>query len=271
MPEAESPQHREPAERYQHSEQVNGAGDVTPEPYDPGENGVTSEVAFGGEGPGRNGDDTIVMTAPGHRSATEHAQSDMSDMDDSDVDESNVGQPEDPDATQVFDAIRDDEDAAAGGPGQFGTAAGGPGQFGTAAGGPGQAGAAPGAIEDAAAPDATDDAAEPEPEPEPQPQPEPEPEPDEPGIPLEDQHPQPHVRVDARLLEAALLNLRKRIAAIPLVFEIEGSAEIKAERAKLLSQIDDYLLPRVRRSAAPVEPTSATRSGAADSRTRGSR
>ena len=63
---------------------------------------------------------------------------------------------------------------------------------------------------------------------------------------------QPHVRVDARLLEAALLNLRKRIAAIPLVFQISGSADVKAERGKLLSQIDDYLLPRVRRSAAPV-------------------
>jgi energy-coupling factor transporter ATP-binding protein EcfA2 len=60
------------------------------------------------------------------------------------------------------------------------------------------------------------------------------------------------VRVDARLLEAALLNLRKRIAAVPLVFEIAGSAEVKTERTKLLSQIDDYLLPRVRRSAAPV-------------------
>ena len=63
---------------------------------------------------------------------------------------------------------------------------------------------------------------------------------------------QSHVRVDARLLEAALLNLRKRIAAIPLVFQISGAAEVKAERGKLLSQIDDYLLPRVRRSAAPV-------------------
>ena len=63
---------------------------------------------------------------------------------------------------------------------------------------------------------------------------------------------QPHVRVDARLLEAALLNLRKRIAAIPLVFQISGSAEVEAERGKLLSQIDDYLLPRMRRSAAPV-------------------
>ena len=58
--------------------------------------------------------------------------------------------------------------------------------------------------------------------------------------------------MDARLLEAALLNLRKRIAAIPLVFQISGSAEVKTERGKLLSQIDDYLLPRVRRSAAPV-------------------
>jgi energy-coupling factor transporter ATP-binding protein EcfA2 len=64
--------------------------------------------------------------------------------------------------------------------------------------------------------------------------------------------PQSHVRVDARLLEAALLNLRKRIAAIPLVFEISGAADVKTERTKLLSQIDDYLLPRVRRSAAPV-------------------
>jgi energy-coupling factor transporter ATP-binding protein EcfA2 len=63
---------------------------------------------------------------------------------------------------------------------------------------------------------------------------------------------QPHVRVDARLLEAALLNLRKRVASIPLVFEIAGAAEVKTERNKLLSQIDDYLLPRVRRSAAPI-------------------
>src|SRR6266566_5171235 len=66
------------------------------------------------------------------------------------------------------------------------------------------------------------------------------------------QAPQGHTRVDARLLEAALLNLRKRVAAIPLVFQISGSAEVKTERGKLLSQIDDYLLPRVRRSAAPI-------------------
>jgi len=58
--------------------------------------------------------------------------------------------------------------------------------------------------------------------------------------------------VDARLLEATLLNLHKRIAAVPLVFDIAGTEEVTAERAKLLSQIDDYLLPRVRQSAAPL-------------------
>ena len=63
---------------------------------------------------------------------------------------------------------------------------------------------------------------------------------------------QPRVRVDARLLEATLLNLRKRIAAIPLVFDIADAGAVSAERAKLLSQIDDYLLPRVRQSAAPI-------------------
>jgi energy-coupling factor transporter ATP-binding protein EcfA2 len=62
----------------------------------------------------------------------------------------------------------------------------------------------------------------------------------------------PRARVDARLLEAALLNLRKRVAAIPLVFDIPGADDVSAERAKLLSQIDDYLLPRVRQSAAPI-------------------
>jgi energy-coupling factor transporter ATP-binding protein EcfA2 len=59
-------------------------------------------------------------------------------------------------------------------------------------------------------------------------------------------------RVDARLLEAALLNLRKRVAAVPLVFDIPGAAEVSAERGKIMSQIDDYLLPRVRQSAAPI-------------------
>ena len=68
----------------------------------------------------------------------------------------------------------------------------------------------------------------------------------------EPQWQRPRVRVDARLLEATLLNLRKRIAGVPLVFDIAGADEVTAERAKLVSQIDDYLLPRVRQSAAPL-------------------
>jgi energy-coupling factor transporter ATP-binding protein EcfA2 len=58
--------------------------------------------------------------------------------------------------------------------------------------------------------------------------------------------------VDARLLEAALLELRRRIVDVSLVFETEGAEAGRAERRKLLSQIDDYLLPRVRQSGAPL-------------------
>ncbi len=63
---------------------------------------------------------------------------------------------------------------------------------------------------------------------------------------------EPHVRLDAQALESALVNLGKRIAAVPLVFETPDLAEIRAERTKLLSQVDDYLLPRLRRSTAPI-------------------
>ena len=61
-----------------------------------------------------------------------------------------------------------------------------------------------------------------------------------------------HRRVDARLLEAALLELRRRIVDVSLVFETESAEAGRAERRKLLSQIDDYLLPRVRQSGAPL-------------------
>jgi energy-coupling factor transporter ATP-binding protein EcfA2 len=61
-----------------------------------------------------------------------------------------------------------------------------------------------------------------------------------------------HRRVDARLLEAALLELRRRIVDVSLVFETTGAEAGRAERVKLLSQIDDYLLPRVRQSGAPL-------------------
>ncbi len=61
-----------------------------------------------------------------------------------------------------------------------------------------------------------------------------------------------HRRVDARLLEAALLELRRRVVDVSLVFETTGAEAGRAERVKLLSQIDDYLLPRVRQSGAPL-------------------
>jgi hypothetical protein len=63
---------------------------------------------------------------------------------------------------------------------------------------------------------------------------------------------EPHVRVDGRRLESALLALRHAIVEVPLSLEAPGVAEARAERRKLLGQIDDYLLPRVRQSGAPV-------------------
>jgi energy-coupling factor transporter ATP-binding protein EcfA2 len=63
---------------------------------------------------------------------------------------------------------------------------------------------------------------------------------------------EPHVRVDGRRLESALLALRHAIVEVPLHLEAAGVDEARAERRKLLSQIDDYLLPRLRQSGAPV-------------------
>jgi len=58
--------------------------------------------------------------------------------------------------------------------------------------------------------------------------------------------------VDARELEDALLTLRERITAAPLLLDVPGVAQAKAVRKKLLVQIDDYLLPRLHRPAAPI-------------------
>ena len=58
--------------------------------------------------------------------------------------------------------------------------------------------------------------------------------------------------MDARKLEAALLGLRHPIVTVPLLLDAPGVAEARAERVKLLSQIDDYLLPRLRQSGAPI-------------------
>jgi hypothetical protein len=63
---------------------------------------------------------------------------------------------------------------------------------------------------------------------------------------------EPYVKVDGGRLEDALLSLRHPIVTVPLLLEAPGVAEARAERRKLLSQIDDYLLPRLRQSGAPV-------------------
>ncbi|MBO0818945.1 MAG: 50S ribosome-binding GTPase, partial [Actinobacteria bacterium] len=63
---------------------------------------------------------------------------------------------------------------------------------------------------------------------------------------------EPHVRVDARLIQSAILALRKPIVAASLPLEAPGVEEARLERRKLLSQIDDYLLPRLRESGAPI-------------------
>ena len=63
---------------------------------------------------------------------------------------------------------------------------------------------------------------------------------------------EPFARVDAKKLEAALLGLRHPIVTLPLLLEAPGVSEARVERVKLLSQIDDYLLPRLRQSGAPI-------------------
>ena len=63
---------------------------------------------------------------------------------------------------------------------------------------------------------------------------------------------EPHVRVDARRLETALIELRDAMLRVPLVLECQGIDGARAERRQMLSQIDDYLLPRLRRSGAPI-------------------
>jgi energy-coupling factor transporter ATP-binding protein EcfA2 len=63
---------------------------------------------------------------------------------------------------------------------------------------------------------------------------------------------EPYLRVDARKLESALLALRHPIVSVPLTLEAAGVEQARAERRNLLSQIDDYLLPRLRQSGSPI-------------------
>src|SRR5690348_14605815 len=63
---------------------------------------------------------------------------------------------------------------------------------------------------------------------------------------------EPHVRVDARKLEGALIDVRNVIRRLPLLLESPGIEAVRAERQQLVNQIDDYLLPRLRQSGAPI-------------------
>src|SRR5215472_7081641 len=67
-----------------------------------------------------------------------------------------------------------------------------------------------------------------------------------------DETAEPHVRVDARKLEGALLEVRNTIKRLPLLLEFPEIDAVRAERQQLLNQIDDYLLPRLRQSGAPI-------------------
>jgi 50S ribosome-binding GTPase len=54
------------------------------------------------------------------------------------------------------------------------------------------------------------------------------------------------------MIESAILALRKPIVAAQLPLAAPGVEEARAERRKLLGQIDDYLLPRLRESGSPI-------------------
>lgn len=63
---------------------------------------------------------------------------------------------------------------------------------------------------------------------------------------------EPHVRVDARKLESALINLRESVSRMQLRLDCPGIEAVRAERREVISQVEDYLLPRLRQSGAPV-------------------
>jgi len=63
---------------------------------------------------------------------------------------------------------------------------------------------------------------------------------------------EPHARVDARKLETALLELRDAAGRAQLLLDFPGIEAARAERQQMISQVEDYLLPRIRQSGAPV-------------------
>jgi energy-coupling factor transporter ATP-binding protein EcfA2 len=69
---------------------------------------------------------------------------------------------------------------------------------------------------------------------------------------IKDEVAEPHVRVDARKLESALIDLRNSMRRLPLLLDCPGIEKVRAERQQVLNQVDDYLLPRLRQSGAPI-------------------
>jgi hypothetical protein len=63
---------------------------------------------------------------------------------------------------------------------------------------------------------------------------------------------EPHVRVDARKLESALIELRDAVTRTQLLLDFPGIETGRAERQQIISQVEDYLLPRLRQSGAPI-------------------
>ncbi|GAB3247635.1 GTPase family protein [Kineosporia babensis] len=51
---------------------------------------------------------------------------------------------------------------------------------------------------------------------------------------------------------AAVERLRTQVATLPLTLDVEGVAAVRKEREDLLSQLDDYVLPRLQRPDAPA-------------------
>jgi 50S ribosome-binding GTPase len=76
---------------------------------------------------------------------------------------------------------------------------------------------------------------------------------------------EPHVRIDARRLESALLEVRDAVGRLQLLLDCPGIEAVRAERQQVISQVDDYLLPRLRQSGAPILIAMAGSTGAGKS------
>ena len=61
--------------------------------------------------------------------------------------------------------------------------------------------------------------------------------------------PTPEVSAD---LTAALIRLRKELEDAPLDLDLPGAEEFRVERRAMVSQLDDYILPRLVQADAPL-------------------